>query len=123
MKIRDMVREGLALNIPKRELNCAAAVTSLIEVDEDAVVISAIKLAEDRSGDVTLRLYESTGGWAKARVSVHFDHTTVAATDLLKRPLGEAHSDGAELKETSRGIQVELRPFQILTLRLACLSA
>ncbi len=74
---------------------------------DPAVVVEAVKLADDRSGDVVVRLYEAHGGRATATLTPDFPVTAVTETDLLERPLAD------------RGRTVSLRPFQILTLRLA----
>ena len=79
-------------------------------VDDPAVVVEAVKLAEDGSGDVVVRLYEALGTPGRLRGSrATFDHASVAETDLLERPLPEPVAlDGDRLR---------LRPFQIVTLR------
>lgn len=111
----DAVREGHALNLPERVLTGAGPVAPLVAVDEDAVVVEAVKLAEDRSGDVIVRLYESRGGRATATLTPGFPVAAALETDLLERPL-----DGTAVAPTtpSGTIPLTLRPFQILTVRL-----
>ncbi|MGW2779719.1 alpha-mannosidase [Streptomyces populi] len=103
--VGDAVAEGLALNLPLRRAP-APAVAPLVSVDHPAVTVESVKLAEDRSGDVVVRLYESRGGRARAKVTAGFPVSRTEVTDLLERPLREAPPE------------IELRPFQILTLRL-----
>ncbi|KAB1979952.1 alpha-mannosidase [Streptomyces triticiradicis] len=103
--VGDAVAEGLALNLPLRRAP-APAVAPLVSVDHPAVTVESVKLAEDRSGDVVVRLYESRGGRARAKVTAGFPVSRTEVTDLLERPLREALPE------------IELRPFQILTLRL-----
>jgi alpha-mannosidase len=80
-------------------------------VDGEGVTVEAVKLADDASGDVVVRLYESRGGRARGVLRTGFPLAGASVTDLLERPLEDAEvADG--------GIPVELRPFQILTLRL-----
>ncbi|NDL55508.1 alpha-mannosidase [Phytoactinopolyspora mesophila] len=116
--IADAVREGYRLNLPMREVSGSDPVAPLLTVDDPAVVVEAVKLAEDRSGDVVVRLYESLGGRATARVTPSFEVTDVYCTDLLERPVdppaGFEVDDGAPT--------VELRPFQIVTLRFTRLA-
>lgn len=64
-----------------------------------------MKLADDRSGDVVVRLYEAHGGRARASISTSFAHRGIQETDLLERPLADASAE------------VVLRPFQVITLR------
>ncbi|TJZ49498.1 alpha-mannosidase [Streptomyces piniterrae] len=110
-EVGDAVAEGLALNLPLRPA-AAPPVAPLLRVDHPAITVESVKLAEDRSGDVVVRLYESRGGRATGTLSPGFpvEHATV--TDLLERPL---HDE--EAGPTS-DVTVRLRPFQILTLRL-----
>ncbi|MEV0091338.1 glycoside hydrolase family 38 C-terminal domain-containing protein [Streptomyces sp. NPDC050738] len=104
------VQEGLALNLPLRVAD-APEQLPLVRVEHDAITVEAVKLAEDRSGDVVVRLYESAGDRATARIQVGFPVVSAQVTDLLERPLRDADTDEA-------GLEVSLRPFQILTLRL-----
>ncbi|MEU4084101.1 alpha-mannosidase [Streptomyces aureus] len=103
--VGDAVAEGLALNLPLRRA-AVPAVAPLVSVDHPAVTVESVKLAEDRGGDVVVRLYESRGGRARAKVTAGFPVARAEVTDLLERPLHEAPEE------------IELRPFQILTLRL-----
>jgi alpha-mannosidase len=107
--IADAVAEGYRLNLPLRTVRGAEGIAPLVTVDHPAVVVEAVKLAEDGSGDVVVRLYEAHGGRATARIAADFDHTGAVETDLLERPLPEpACLDGDRLA---------VRPFQLVTLR------
>jgi alpha-mannosidase len=108
--IEDAVAEGYALNLPLRVAESAGAPEPVISVDGDGVTVEAVKLADDRSGDVVVRLYESRGGRARGVLRTGFPLAGAEVTDLLERPLEDVDVDG--------GVSVELRPFQILTLRL-----
>ncbi|MFD4245963.1 alpha-mannosidase [Streptomyces sp. NPDC058525] len=114
-EIADAVREGHALNLPERVVSGAGPVAPLLSVDNDAVVVEAVKLAEDRGGDVIVRLYESRGGRAGATLSAGFPVAAAVESDLLERPLagsavGACSPDGT--------VALTLRPFQIVTVRL-----
>lgn len=108
--ITDAVREGLALNLPLRAA-VAPVLPSLVDTGHPAVAVESVKLAEDRGGDVIVRLYESAGGRAGTTLRVGFPVVRAQVTDLLERPLHEADTD-------EHGLVLSLRPFQILTLRL-----
>ncbi|MFD7553222.1 alpha-mannosidase [Streptomyces sp. NPDC059835] len=113
--IGDAVREGHALNLPERVVRGSGVVPPLLSVDDDAVVVESVKLAEDRGGDVIVRLYESLGGRARATLTADFPITAAVESDLLERPLdgmavGDAAPDGT--------VALTLRPFQIVTVRL-----
>ncbi|MGW7660580.1 alpha-mannosidase [Streptomyces sp. NPDC054756] len=108
--IEDAVAEGYALNLPLRVADAAGAPAPVVSVDGDGVTVEAVKLADDRSGDVVVRLYESRGGRARAVLRTGFPLAGAEITDLLERPLEPVAVDG--------GVPVSLRPFQVLTLRL-----
>ncbi|MCQ1957402.1 glycosyl hydrolase-related protein [Arthrobacter sp. zg-Y826] len=113
--IPEAVSEGYRLNLPLRTVSGvdAAHTVPLLAVDNPAVVIEAVKLAEDRSGDVVVRLYEAFGGRATAQVTAGFGYSSVAATDLLERPVDSlAVGDAGD-----GGVQLSLRPFELVTLR------
>ncbi|WP_350351847.1 glycoside hydrolase family 38 C-terminal domain-containing protein [Microbacterium sp. A8/3-1] len=111
--IADAIREGYRLNLPVRALAGAGPVVPLLDVSSDAVVVEAVKLAEDRSGDVVVRLYEAHGGRAAATLSAAFDFAAVAETDLLEREIDAAAVRAVE----GRVVDLELRAFQLVTLR------
>jgi alpha-mannosidase len=104
-EIADAVREGYRANLPVRRVSGAREVEPLVSVDNPAVVVEAVKLADDRSGDVVVRVYESLGGRARARLTPAFPFTGVTVCDLLERDLAPASTE------------LQLTPFQIMTLR------
>ena len=106
--IADAVAEGYALNLPLRVAGSATPPPApLVTVDSPAIVVEAVKLADDRSGDVIVRLYESLGGRAVATIRPGFPVAAMEVVDLLERPL-----------HASTDFDISLRPFQVLTLRL-----
>ncbi|OLZ74204.1 alpha-mannosidase [Streptomyces sp. IMTB 2501] len=112
--IADAVREGWRINVPERRLTGAHEVAPLVTVDNDAVVVTAVKLADDGSGDVVVRFHEAYGGRARATLTAGFEVADVTVTDLLERP-----SDDTEPPERDGDrITVRLRPFELVTLRL-----
>lgn len=112
----DAVRAGYRTNLPPRTRSGASPVTPLISVDNDAVVVESVKLADDRSGDVIVRLYESTGTRAHATLTANFPATQAWSTDLLERRWPE--TEDYTISDSS--ITLSLRPFQIHTLRITC---
>ena len=111
--IGDAVEEGYRINLPTRTVRGGVdSVEPLVRVSNPAVVVEAVKLAEDRSGDVIVRLYESRGGRARASVTADFDFETVEFTDLLERSV-----DGPAFTTDGNTIEFEVRAFQLLTLR------
>ncbi|MFF8646320.1 alpha-mannosidase [Streptomyces sp. NPDC015345] len=112
--IGDAVREGYRINLPERRVSGGAEVAPLVTVDNDAVVVTAVKLADDGSGDVVVRFHEAYGGRARATLTAGFEAASVTVTDLLERPLPDASAP----ERTGDAIAVTLRPFELMTLRL-----
>ncbi|GAA2458277.1 alpha-mannosidase [Streptomyces glaucus] len=112
--IGDAVREGWRINLPERRLTGAGEVAPLVTADRDAVVITAVKLADDGGGDVVVRFHEAHGGRVRATLTAGFEVAGVTVTDLLERPLPDAPAPEAD----GDRITVRLRPFQLMTLRL-----
>ncbi|MGO2518989.1 MAG: alpha-mannosidase [Microbacterium sp.] len=110
--IADAVHEGYRLNLPLREIMGADTVAPVVTVSSDAVVVEAVKLAEDRSGDVIVRLYEAHGGRAQATLSTSFGFDRVIETDLLEREI-----ERSALTASGDQIELTLRTFQLVTLR------
>ena len=110
--VADAVGEGYALTMPPRPVYAARDVEPPVTVGNPAVVVEAVKLADDRSGDVVVRLYESLGGKARSTVRAGFPVARAHLVDLLERPLAAVDlRDGA--------VDLALQPFEIATLRLS----
>ncbi|HET6866960.1 MAG TPA: glycoside hydrolase family 38 C-terminal domain-containing protein, partial [Solirubrobacteraceae bacterium] len=115
--IADAVREGYRAHLPVRRVTGAGAVAPVVAVDDPAVVVEAVKLADDRSGDVVVRLYESLGGRARARVTAGFALAGATACDLLEREDPEIAAL-VPLVVDGDAVDLALKPFQVVTLRL-----
>ncbi|MFF2379406.1 alpha-mannosidase [Streptomyces sp. NPDC058108] len=109
--VEDAIAEGYALNLPLRVADAADSGAPVVSVDGEGVTVEAVKLADDASGDVVVRLYESRGGRAAGTLRTGFPLAGAEVTDLLERRLGAAETDGDT-------VAVSLRPFEVRTLRL-----
>ena len=108
--IVDAAREGYRINLPERTVTGGKPVEPLVTVDNDGVIVESVKLADDRSGDVVVRLYEALGARTSAALRPGFPATGARAVDLLERPIGDP-------LVSDQGVAIELRPFQIVTVR------
>ncbi|WP_130865714.1 alpha-mannosidase [Acidipropionibacterium timonense] len=118
--IEDAVRDGYAANLCVRR-RPGHPVAPLVSVE--GAMVEAVKLAEDGSGDVVVRLYEPYGRRLDTTMALGFEATGVVETDLLEEPLeGNPRArvrPGAVTTPLDEGrLGLSLRPFQILTLRL-----
>jgi len=85
-----VLREAWSLNTPLRMLpGSGSAVAPLITVDDDRVVVAAVKRAEDGSG-VVVRLHEAVGGRRRVRLRTRLPFNRLQPVDHLERPLEEA---------------------------------
>jgi alpha-mannosidase len=106
---------GYALNLPLR--TAQVGVPPVLRVSDPAIRVEAVKLADDRSGDVIVRLYESRGGRAAATIRPGFPVAAAAEVDLLERDLGPDMRRAGLVHEEGE-LRLALRPFQVVTLRL-----
>ncbi|MDR5700806.1 alpha-mannosidase [Agromyces aerolatus] len=113
--IPEAIADGYAQHLPVREVR-GTAVQPLLEVSDDAIVIESVKLAEDRSGDLVVRLYEAHGDRSSTSVRTNFGWADVSATDLLE---DRAPSEAIVESTAGASVDLRLRPFEILTLRFA----
>lgn len=105
---------GHELNTPLREAS-GEEVAPIVSVEAESILVSAVKLADDRSGDVIVRVYEAAG--ARGSGSLWFDapgFTSVRRVDLVERPL-----DGYEPAEIDGTVALSLGAFEVQTFRFS----
>ena len=110
--VLEALDSGYRLNLPARTVIGGGAVEPLVTVSSPAVVVEAVKPAEDRSGDLIVRLYEAQGGRAQARIAISGPAGRAWRTDLLERPVNDGDWAAGE------PIDLAFRPFEIVTLRV-----
>lgn len=96
-------------------------VPPLVEVSGTGLVVEALKLADDGSGDVIVRLYEARGTYATGQLRTSFPLAEAIETDLLEETLGQgatSHLTPTAITAVTDGVALALRPFQVVTLRL-----
>ena len=115
-RLDEVASEAEAFNLPLRVVAGGRAAAGAGEPAAGALVrlegasLSAVKLADDASGDLVVRFYEHAGAHGHA-VLVADGVVEASRVDLLERPLGELAVDGGRLR-------VPLRPFELVTARL-----
>ncbi|MCZ4602459.1 glycosyl hydrolase-related protein [Streptomyces sp. Lzd4kr] len=109
--VEEAIAGGYALNLPLRP--AAAATVPLIAVDIPDVVVESVKLADDRSGDVVVRLYEACGGAVTTTLTADLPLAQVSDCDLLENP-----ERALPQSVDATSVTFTMRPFQIRTLRL-----
>lgn len=106
-----VVREGYDLNIPPTVAEGAAGGGQMFAVDADNVIIEAAKPAEDGSGDVIVRLYESMRTATRCELATTLPVAAAVETDMLENEL-------APLDLADGKVPLTFRPFEIKTVRL-----
>ncbi|MEV1007258.1 glycoside hydrolase family 38 C-terminal domain-containing protein [Streptomyces sp. NPDC049881] len=110
------VAGGYEVNLPLRVRRGGGVGEGLLSVEGDQVVVEGVKLADDGSGDVVVRLYESRGGAASVVLRPSFPVAGAVVCDLLENPL--AGADPLRVSE-SGGIALRVGAFGVCSLRLA----
>jgi len=105
------ILEAGELNIPVLAADGVRADGSLFTVDDPTVVIDTVKLAEDRSGDLIVRLYESMNGLRRVTFKTAF-----APAQIWRCNMVEETEEALEVKNGAATFDV--KPFEIVTLRL-----
>ncbi|MEX1017450.1 MAG: glycoside hydrolase family 38 C-terminal domain-containing protein [Phycisphaeraceae bacterium] len=111
----EAVAAAESINQPPRVLENVAHIdaTTLVQLPARCgVVLDTLKPAEDGDGLIA-RLYECRGARTACDLRVHPSVVKIEVVDLLEQPLGEA-----PLACRDATVRLDLRPFQILTLRL-----
>jgi alpha-mannosidase len=108
----EVVRAGYDLNCPVMTApGDAGEGGSLFGVDAPNVIVEAVKPAEDRSGDVIVRLYEAKHMATRCTLSTILPVSSAAQTDMLEQvQTALPCHDGT--------IVLDFRPFEIKTIRL-----
>ena len=115
--IGDAVALGYDLATPLRVVHAAAPIVPLATSSDPAVVVETVKLAEDGSGDLVVRLYESRGGRAHTTLTLDGTAAAIESTDLLERTLAD------EPVGHGGSIELPFRAFQLRTVRFRGASA
>jgi len=114
----ETIRQGYLLNNPVQTFSRESTHTDstnseavcLLRVDQQNIVIETVKQAEDGNGWI-VRLYESCRQRGKARLKFAFPIQKAWRTNILEQ-------DQQELICNGDTVEIEYRPFQVITLRL-----
>ncbi len=108
----DFVRQGYELNVPVALRPGSAPAFSAFGIDNPNVVLETVKLADDQSGDLILRLYESKQTAARADVTVRLPVRSAALCDMQENTLSPLPIENGR-------VALRFTPFQVLTVRLS----
>jgi len=105
----DVVKQGYEVNVPV-EVMKGALDMSFMSVDKENIIIDTIKMAEDGSGDIIVRLYESKKATVDATVRVALPSYKAYLTDMLENVK-------EELDVTENGVALTFHAFEVKTIR------
>ena len=107
----ELVQEAYELNAPPLTAFGAAGERSLFRLDAANIVIETVKPAEDDSGDIIVRLYESLRMATDCTLTTTLPASAAMQTDMLE-------NDEAPLAIRDGAVPLSFRPFEIKTIRL-----
>ncbi|NLE97169.1 MAG: alpha-mannosidase [Propionibacterium sp.] len=117
--VADAVEEGWRMVMPPREVE--GPLPPPLVTAGDGVSITAVKLADDRSGDIIVRCHEALGRRTTAALRFSRSVASAEVVNLLERQDGESELL-TELAIDGDVARAPLGPFQILTLRVRLAS-
>ena len=106
----DVVCQGFEMNVKPIVMEGALDV-SFIHIDQPNIVLDTVKMAEDGSGDIILRLYESKKAAVTTNIHVNVDCENAYLCDMLENKL-------EEVQEVNGGFSIPFRAFEIKTIRI-----
>ena len=105
----NVVQQGYELNVPVTDVPGGKESQSFCQIDDSNVILETVKLAEDGSGDLILRIYEAMR--ADTTTTLYLDGMVSAAVCTMNEAI--VH----DLPTENESLQLHLKPFEILTLR------
>ena len=107
----DVVKQGYELNVQPL-ITCGATETfSALSIDKGNVILDTMKPAEDGSGDIILRLYESKKAAVEAKISCGLRAESIHLCDMLENVL-------EEIPVENETFSLLFRAFEIKTVRI-----
>ncbi|MFP1711191.1 glycoside hydrolase family 38 C-terminal domain-containing protein, partial [Gardnerella vaginalis] len=99
-------------------------VDSLFTIHRNSGIIALdwVKLADDCSGDIILRIHEPCGGYASGQIKLNkiLCAASIEEVDLMEMPV--LHGIPIALHKNNDALNIELRPFQLCSLRIRIAS-
>ena len=108
----DVVKQAYAVGIKPTVVSGGKLDASYLSIDNDNIIIDTVKMAEDGSGDIIVRLYESKKAAVSTKLHTAFATGKAYACDMLENVQDEiAVNNGT--------IDLTFRAFEIKTIRLS----
>lgn len=123
----EVISEGYRLNMPVRVIPSGTASDSprrpevtawLVRSTNPSVIVEVVKVAENGSGDLIVRVWESLGNRTTTELRLSTPFGRAWLTDALEDGIPPAPSPQLETID-NRTLGLGLRPFQIATIRIS----
>ena len=109
----DVVKQAYEVNIKPTVVSGGKLDVSYLQIDNDNIIIDTVKMAEDGSGDIIVRLYESKKAAVSTKLHVAFAENFKAyECDMLENVKGA-------LSVAEDAVDLTFRAFEIKTVRLS----
>jgi alpha-mannosidase len=108
----NVIREAYEMNCPFMMLPGTAGEASIFDLDAANIILESVKLAEDGSDDIILRLYETKRTLTHCILSTTLRVNKASQTDMLER-------FQSDLSFNKGKIEMDFRPFEVKTIRLS----
>lgn len=108
----DVVQQGYELNVTPLLQDGAAGTFSLVDIDKQNIILDTVKPAEDQSGDIILRFYESKKAAVTSEITVNFGAFKAYHCDMLE-------NKGEEIVLKDNHMSLTFGAFEIKTVRIA----
>lgn len=106
----DVVRQGYELNVKPGLSEGSVPKISAVQIEQENIILDTMKLAQDRSGDVILRLYESKKAAVTAKIRCSLGQKAYLC-DMMENELEEIPVRDGEM-------EISFRAFEIRTIRI-----
>ena len=109
----DVVKEAYTVGIKPTVVAGGALDASYLSMDNDNIIIDTVKMAEDGSGDIIVRLYESKKAAGRTKLHTAFTKDfTAYSCDMLE-------NREEELCTENGAVDLSFKAFEIKTVRLS----
>lgn len=106
-----VIQPAYAFNVPPVAVRGGQGLEPLMRLDQDNVIIEAIKPMEDGGRAFLVRLYEAEGTRTRATLELGFDPAAVQETNLLE--------DVQRDLPAARKVELTFRPFEIKSVKIS----
>ena len=119
-----LLQQSIRLNHPLSVISAperpgfAAPPKGFLSIEEGTVELSAVKLAEDDSGAVIVRIYETEGIETRASLRLWTEVRRVTSVDFNEQPVNPSVAKSSNTVVDGDLISLTVPPYKVVTLRL-----